>query len=150
MNIIIIAVDLGHFRTHRVIQDDPLGSPRIETVSSYDINEGLSKLSERLSDNAGRFERAGIEGEAARGYGEPHDLEREMRNRVIKRIAKDINAFINRDSCEKWHFAADEQINRHIVKLLAPGVKKKLDKTVNADLTKLKKGEILERFIKNK
>ena len=54
MDRLIIAVDLGHFKAYKVSTDSP-GSPKIQLVESYDSIEGHGKLSEKVTDGAGRF-----------------------------------------------------------------------------------------------
>ncbi|MBI4847804.1 MAG: host attachment protein [Nitrospirae bacterium] len=145
MSTIIITVDLGHFKAYRVTRP-PVGSAKIELVESYDSIEGLGKLSEKLSDSAGRFTGGGGEGEVAKGYGEPHNLELETRKKLVKTIAADINALIKKEACENWHLAAAGEINKDIIKKLEPEVKARLDKNIPANLTKIHKAEILSRF----
>lgn len=145
MKKIIVAVDLGHFKAYSVT-DDPLGRPVVKLVEGYDSLEGHGKLSEKLSDTAGRFAGGGGEGEVAKGYGEPHHLESETRKKLAKMIAMDINALIKKEGCESWCLAAGEKINEEIIKKLEPAVKSKLDKNITSDLTNVPKSEIVCHF----
>ncbi len=143
--IIIIVADQGHFKAYKVTKD-PLESPRITLIESYDSIEGHGKLGEKLSDAAGRFRRGGGKEEAAKGSGERHNIELETEKRLTKMIAKDIDALIVSEKCERWHLAAGEKINRRIIERLKPEVKAKLDKNITADLTGIDKSAILSRF----
>jgi len=145
MAAIIITVDLGHFKAYRVITDS-LASPKIELIESYDSIEGHGKLSEKLSDIAGRFVGGGGKGEVAKGYGEPHNLVADIRKKLVKMIAMDINALIKKEDCDKWYLAAGERINKDIVKKLEPKVKTKLKKNISLDLTNTPKSKILSHF----
>ncbi|MBI5409568.1 MAG: host attachment protein [Nitrospirae bacterium] len=145
MSKIIITVDLGHFKAYRVTSD-PLGRPIIELIESYDSIEGHGKLSEKLSDTAGRFTGGGGEGEVAKGYGEPHHLELEIRKKLVKMIAMDINALIKKEDCKSWYLAAGKKINKEIVNKLEPEVKAGLEKNIPGDLTNVRKSEILSHF----
>ncbi len=142
---IIITADLGHFRAYKVTKD-PLESPRITLIESYDSIEGHAKLGDTLSDAAGRFGRGAGKDEVAKGYGERHNIELETEKRLIKTIARDINSLISREKCKKWHLAASEKINRRIIQNLKPEVKAGLDKNITADLTGTDKSEILNLF----
>jgi len=142
---IIITVDLGHFKAYKVTMD-PVASPKIELIESYDSIEGHLKLGEKLSDTAGRFVGGGGEGEVAKGYGEPHHLESDIRKKLVKIIALNINTLIKKDDCEKWYLAAGERINKEIIQKLEPAVKAKLDKNISFDLTNIPKSEILSHF----
>jgi hypothetical protein len=145
MDKIIIIADLGHFKAYKVTKE-PMESPRVTLIESYDSIEGHGKLGDKLSDTAGRFGGRGGEKEAARGHGERHNIELETEKKLIKMIAKDIDALIVSEKCEKWHLAAGEKINRQIIENLKQVVKAKLGKNITADLTKTDKSEILSHF----
>ncbi len=51
---VIIVVDLGHFKAYRVIKSS-LESTRIELLREYDAVNVREKFSEKVSDSAGRF-----------------------------------------------------------------------------------------------
>ena len=55
MSKVIIAVDLGHFKAYRVTKDPFAKSAKAELIESYDSIEARLKLSDRLSDAAGRY-----------------------------------------------------------------------------------------------
>ena len=145
MDRLIIAVDLGHFRAYKLSTDSP-GSPKIHLVESYDSVEGHGKLSEKVSDEAGRFGVGGGKNGAAKGYGEPHNIELEAEKKAARLIAKDIAAIISREGTKKWWFAAAHKLNGLVVENLDPEVKSNLDKNVNSNLTKTNKSEILKHF----
>ncbi|MEF9427169.1 MAG: host attachment protein [Candidatus Mariimomonas ferrooxydans] len=126
MNKIIIASDLGHFKAFRVTKE-PLESPRITLIKSYDSIEGHGKLGDKLSDSAGGYMRKGGKNEVAKGYSEPHNLGLEIQKKIIKMIAKDINTLIDSEDCKKWYLAAGKKINSQIIKNLKPEIKARLD-----------------------
>lgn len=141
---IIFVVDLGHFKAYR-ISDTPTG-PKITLVESTDYVDAHEKLSEKVTDRAGRFGLGrGKEG-AAKGYGEPHNMELEEEKRILKLIADNISTVLGREGCGEWYLAAPGEINGRIVNNLAPGVASSLGKNVPADLTKTKKAELLSYF----
>jgi hypothetical protein len=145
MDRLIIAVDLGHFKAYKVSTDSP-GSPKIKLVESYDSIEGHGKLSEKVSDGAGRFGVSGGKNGAAKGYGEPHNIELEAEKKAARLIAKDIIAIIGKEGIKKWWFAAANKLNSLIMENLDPDIKAKMDKNINSNLTKTNKSEILKHF----
>jgi hypothetical protein len=145
MSTIVIAVDLGHFKAYKVTRD-PLGRPIIDLIESYDSLEGHIKIGDKLSDTAGRFVGGGGKGEVAKGYGEPHHLESEIRKKLVKMIAMNINALIKKEGPENWFLAAGERINKDIIEDLEPKVRAKMDKNISIDLTNTPKAEILGHF----
>jgi hypothetical protein len=84
--------------------------------------------------------------EPAKGSGERHNIELETENKIIKMITKDINTLIDMEDCEKWYLAAGKKINRQIIESLKPEVKARLFKNITANLTNIKKSEILSHF----
>ena len=145
MNKIIIAVDLGHFKAYKVTKKE-LESPKIQLIESYDSLENHGKLSDKLSDKAGRDGMKGGKNGAAKGYGEPHNMELEMEKKAIRLIAKDINTIIKKEGSPKWYLAASKMINSQILDNLETSVKAKLDKNITSDLTKTDKSDIMKYF----
>lgn len=145
MNRIIIVVDLGHFKAYRVSKS-PMESARIELIKSYDAVEAHGKLSDKVTDSAGRFATGGGKNGAAKGYGEPHNLRLETEKKLIKMIARDINRLIKEEKYPGWNLAAAKRINKQIVELLTPDVIKTLKKNIPSDLTKKHRSEIMDYF----
>lgn len=145
MDKLIIAVDLGHFKAYRVSTDSP-GSPRIQLIESYDSLEGHGKLSEKLSDGAGRFGLNGGKNGSAKGFGEAHNIALETEKKTARLIAKDITTMIRREGVKKWWFAASDKMNSLVLENLDPDIKAKMDKNINSNLTNTKKAEILKHF----
>lgn len=145
MDRLIIAVDLGHFKAYKVSTGSP-GSPKIDLVESYDSIEGHGKLSEKLSDRAGRFGLSGRKNIDAKGFGEAHNITLEAEKKTAKLIAKDITAIIGREGVKKWWFAAPDKINSLVIENLDTGIKTMMDKNINSNLTNTKKSEVLKHF----
>jgi hypothetical protein len=145
MNKIIIAVDLGHFKAYRITKN-PMESARTKLIKSYDAIDAHGKLSEKLTDNAGRFGTGRGTKIVAKGYGEQHNLHMEIEKKLIKTIARDINEIIKKEKYPKWYLAAIRKINKQVVELLNVTVKNKLEKNITSDLTKTHTSEILSYF----
>jgi hypothetical protein len=145
MDKVIIAVDLGHFKAYKVTKQEH-ESPKIQLIESYDSIEAHGKLSDKLSDTSGRFGMGGGKNGAAKGYGEPHNIELEMEKKAAKLISNDINAIIKKEGSPKWYLAASKMINSQILDYLETDVKAKLDKNIMSNLTKTDKSDIMKHF----
>ncbi len=145
MEKVIIAVDLGHFKAYKVTKQEH-ESPKIQLIESYDSVEAHGKLSDKLSDTSGRFAMGGGKNGAAKGYGEPHNIELEMEKKAAKLISNDINAIIKKEGSPKWYLAASKMINGQILDNLEAEVKAKLDKNITSNLTKTDKADIMKHF----
>ena len=145
MDKVIIAADLGHFKVYKVTKQEH-ESPKIQLIESYDSLEAHGKLSDKLSDTSGRFAMGGGKNGAAKGYGEPHNIELEMEKKAARLISNDINAIIKKEGSPKWYLAASKMINSQILDNLDPGVKAKLDKNIMSNLTNTDKSDIMKHF----
>jgi hypothetical protein len=142
MKTIIFAVDLGHFKAYKVSKDPlNLSSPKVDLIESYDSVEAHGKLSEKVSDSAGRFKQG-----TGAGFGEPHSMLQESEKRQLKQIAGNIASLLQKEKCEKWYLAAAKDINNQVIEYLDPAVKSKMAKNVKANLTNTAKAEILGYF----
>lgn len=145
MEKIIIAVDLGHFKAYKVTKQEH-ESPKIQLIESYDSIEAHGKLSDKLSDTSGRFAMGGGKNGAAKGYGEPHNIELEMEKKAAKLISNDINAIIKKEGSPIWYLAASKMINGQILDNLDAEVKAKLSKNIMSNITKADKSDIMKHF----
>jgi len=146
MSRIIFVVDLGHFKAYRFTKDPFEKSAKTELIESYESIEARLKLSDKLSDAAGRYRQdSGKNGKAA-GFGEAHNIALESEKRLIRQIAADISEIVLREKCEKWCLAAPRNINGQILDHLDAHLKAKLDKNVPSNLTKTGKTELLNYF----
>ncbi len=146
MTKVIVAVDLGRFKAYKVTKDPYDKSAKTELIESYETIDARKKLSEKMSDAAGRFRiDSGRNGTGA-ASGEAHNLALETEKRLIKQLAEDINALITREKIEKWCLAAGKNINSQIIEMLSPSVRARLEKNVASNLTKAGKSEILGYF----
>jgi hypothetical protein len=142
MKKMLIVVDLGHFKAYRVSKS-PVESAKIELSKSFDTLEAHGRLREKLSDEAGRFGLKGGKG-GIMGYGEAHNMELEIRKKLIRQISEEINNLIRKERCNEWYLAAGKSINRQILENLDAAVMGKLVKNIVSDLTKKHKTELLD------
>jgi len=149
MDKLVILTDLGRLVAYRIrIDPDGIESPRAEMIKSMDCLDAHTKTSDRVSDSAGRFKRAGktLNGTRA-GYGEQHNMESETRRRLVKMAAGEISSLLTREGCPPWHLAANSSINNSLLESLTDEMKAMLGKNLKADLTSLSKSEVLDRFL---
>jgi len=144
MNKIIFTVDLGHFKAYRMLKN-PMESTRLELIKSFDSLDAHEKLSDSLTDQAGRF---GLSGGkmGVKGNGEAHSINIENSKRMTKRIAGNIASIVKNEGCEVWCLAAPKAVNNQILDNLDKSVRERLHKNVSADLTKMSKMEVIRYF----
>lgn len=149
MDKIVILTDLGRLVAYRILTDpDGIESPRAELIRYIESPEAYTKTSDKVSDSAGRFRRAGKTGNGTRaGYGEQHNMKTEGKRRLVRMAAGEINSLLMEEGCPHWHLAAGKSINNALLESLKPDLRAMLGKNLKADLTNLSKSEVLSRFV---
>lgn len=149
MDKVIVLTDLGRLVAYKLMIDpDGIQSPRIEMIRCIECPEARTRTSDRLSDSAGRFRRAGKADNGTRaGYGERHNMQSETQRRLVKTAADQISSILTTEGSPPWHLAAAKGINNALLGALTPEAKSLLRKNLKADLTNLSKSDVLNRFI---
>ena len=152
-NMVILA-NLGEMKVYDAMPRDLEAEAGVKPKNvKLDLVDGRNyvashwKLNEIVTDQAGRF-KGGSQGRGtfSRGsIGERHSLEKEIEEEVIREIAKDIST-IATDKNASWYLAMPDMIYKRVMDLLSPAAKGKLIKTLEKDLMKSDKTELVEIF----
>jgi hypothetical protein len=145
-NKIVVVTDLGTLKAYKVDKHDFGRSPRLELLQDLQIADAHEKLTDKVTDLAGRFGKGGGPGTGA-GAGERHNIELEHRKRLVRRLTDQLNTLIRHEDVETCYFAASKEINHQILDGLDPHVRMKIEKNIPLDLTKLNKVDLLGRFV---
>ncbi|MDX1680509.1 MAG: host attachment protein [Akkermansiaceae bacterium] len=142
MNSLIILADLGRVKAYRITcdDDDPRTSPAFEDVLDVDLQNQHSKVSERYTDKAGRF----AYGKGSQSVGENHNEEDEAEAQQMGSVADVIQEAAKGDS--DIYFAAPKEIVADLQKTLDAALRKRIKKTLELNLVKTPKLELLDRF----
>lgn len=145
---LVVVADLGCFKAFKLENNQLHRSPRLELLEQFESAEAHGKLVEKVSDLAGRFPRGGVGAQAtgAMSDGERHNIELEMRRRLVRQLARRLNTLARSQDVDHWLLAASKEINHQLLDELDPQVRAKIQKNVHADLTKLEHAEILRHF----
>jgi hypothetical protein len=143
-NTLIVVTDLGAFKAYRLEKTHPQGTPRLEPLEEFFNQEAHSKLTEKLTDSAGRNRSPASR--MATTMGEQHNLKLELRKRLVKQLAGKLNALLRPDDFDHCFFAASKEINHQILAELPDRVRAKIVKNIQADLTKAGRSDLLKHF----
>lgn len=163
---LIIVADLGDLKAYRMEKLEAVNrqdtTQTSHVVQRGDFKEALvlislkdfsyikahKKLEDIVSDEAGRFKGAGVmAGEEVRGsYGERHNIDLEIKKRLIKAIAEDIGELVENEAPRAWYLAFPQETTNQLLEALDPEVKKTLANNIKVDLTKIRQNEILSHF----
>ena len=145
---LVIVTDLGLLRAYRVVQGRTDHQPHLELVDELRPDVAHQKISDQLSDQAGRFAKgsgaSGVPGDLSSG--EHHDLELEQHRRLIKLLAGKINDLLADVSVATCSVAASAPILRRLLDQLAAPVRAKIATTLALNLSKSDPGELLAHF----
>ena len=142
---LIIVVDLGLLRAYR-IDLTPQRTPRLEQIHELVLEEGHSRLSDQVTDLAGRHGAPAQKGRSA-PMADDHNLRLEAKRRLIRKLASRVSEIIQQNAKNGCWFAAPKEINAQILSELSPAVRKRIQQTVPCDFTKLNPTEMLGRFL---
>ncbi|HWF18237.1 MAG TPA: host attachment protein [Verrucomicrobiae bacterium] len=145
-NKLVVVADLGHLKAYRVEYDEVSTHPKLDLIAHIATDEADGRLSDKLTDEAGRF-MGGQRGHEIRASGERHNITLEFERRAVGQLAKNINHIIKRaNNGEPVYFAAHKEINHQILQHLDPSVRARIEKIVPEDLVKVKGMKLLEHF----
>lgn len=145
-NKLVVVTDLGSLKAYKLEQNNFGRTPRLELLQELEIADAHEKLTDKVSDLAGRFGKGGGPGTGA-SAGERHNIELEHRKRLVRQLTDRVNGLARPREVEGVYFSASKEINHQILEGLEPGVRAKIERNIAADLAKLEKAELLKRFL---
>src|SRR5262245_37288363 len=144
---LVIVTDRGSLKAYRVTEP-PTRGPSLQIVQAFNITDAHGRLTDKLSDLAGRFpvtEGAG----AHRGpgsIGERTQLATETDRRIQKGLADQIAKIVSQNGKDGWSFAAPAEIHEAIVDLLPVVVRQRIVEHVKSDLVKVEAARLTSHF----
>src|SRR5579872_355264 len=105
-NKLVVVADLGHLKAYRVEYDEASSHPRLELIGQLDTNGADGRLSDKLTDGAGRFAGGGRGQHEIRASGERHNIVLEFERRAIGELVRQINRFVKQEAESPVYFAA--------------------------------------------
>src|SRR3954471_22527963 len=148
-NTLVVITDLGAFRCYKMDNTELFGTPRLELVEEMNPREMDHRYANTLTARSGRTAQGNVNLQSSgnNSDGESHNMELEKRRRALKQIGEHINRLLAKDEYERCFLAAPEEINAQLIEMLSPVVRKKIEKNLGCDLTRLNKSEVLEHFM---
>jgi hypothetical protein len=143
---LVITADRGSLKAYQV-NETPTRGPSLKLIQAFDITDAHGKLTDKLTDLAGRFpvtESAGAHRGAA-SIAESK-LATETDRRINKELADQITKIVNDSGKEGWAFAAASKIHSAIVDLLPDRVRNRIVEHVKSDLVKVEPAKLPKHF----
>ena len=143
----VIVADRGSLKAFRV-EETPTRGPSLQLVQAFNLTDAHGKLSDKLSDLAGRFPVTNGAGahRGAASIAERTQLENETDRRLYKQLADEITKVVSENSTEGWSFAAPAEMHSAIVDLLPARVRDRIIEHVKSDLVKVEPAKLAAHF----
>jgi len=141
---LVIVADRGHLKAFK-----PGAERGLQLLHTTDFKEGLEKLSEQLTDQAGAFPDGGTMGHGT-STAERLTLVDEIDSRIFRRIGQVIDQLHSEHTPGPWALAAPSEINRAILSEISPSVRDSLALNLPLDLTNTPHGQLAEHFVRGR
>jgi hypothetical protein len=147
---LIIVTDLGLLRAYRETQNKADRQPHLELIAELKLEKAHQKLSDQLSDQAGRFARgsgtANPSGDLSAG--ESLNSEAEQSRRLISQMAGKIDSLLMEDDVVGCSLAVSAAIHKQLLEALDPKARAKIDRVLASNLVSTDPTELIAHFEK--
>jgi hypothetical protein len=141
---LVVVADRGSLKAYRV-DDTPTRGPSLHLVQAFNITDAHGKLSDKLTDFAGRYAADGAGAHPGASFAETK-LENETDRRIYRQLADQIAKIVKNGAGTGWSFAAAADIHKAIVDLLPGNVRDRIVEHVKSDLVKIEPARLHSHF----
>lgn len=145
---LIIVADLGLLRAYLETQNAGDRHPHLERVEELKLESAHEKMSDQVTDQAGRFPKGGgaqnIPGDLSAG--ESLHSEAEQSRRLISQLARRINTLLAEDAVTRCSLAVSGAIHKQLLEALDPKARAKIVQSLASNLTKTDPQELVGHF----
>jgi len=151
---LVIVTDRGLLRAFRQTQNASDRQPRLELIGELKPAAAREKLSDQVSDQAGRFARGGgggagagaISGDLSAGEGLNREAEKD--HRLIQQLAGKIDTLLADESVATCLLAVSAPIHKQLFEALQPASRDKITQVLASNLAKTDPTELPGHFAK--
>jgi hypothetical protein len=144
----IITADLGSLRVFRVVKSETDLHSHLQAVADEHNPEAGEKISDIVTDQAGRFPRGGgannVQGDLSAG--ERLHFEDEILKRQVRYMAERIDKVLNKEKPRSCAIALSPAVHRQILDALSSKNRGLIGEVVSSNLTKTEPTELLKHF----
>lgn len=144
---IIIVGDAGTLKAYRIAEtSSTTNRSKAETIKKITYSAAHTKLSDLVSDRAGRFRGSGSIKGNSRAFGEDNHLFEEMRRKSIAHLAHDIEGIMKHGDAQHFYLSLPKKIHNKVLEAMSKGSRAKIVRESAADLTKSSVMDLRKRF----
>ncbi len=142
---LIIVADRGSLKAFRV-DETPNRGPSLHLIQALDITDAHGRLSDKVTDQAGRFSISDGDARRTSAMAERTGLDTENDRRIHKQIAEHIAGIVRGEGMKGWSFAAPASIHSAVVNALPAEVRDLVVEFVKSDLVKIEPAKFAAHF----
>ncbi|MBS1902149.1 MAG: host attachment protein [Bacteroidetes bacterium] len=143
---VIITANFGALKAYRIEEKSLVHRRGCELIRKTEYERAHKKLSEIVTDRAGRFRGSGVATNKNRSFGEEHHLADDLKQKAVKQIAHDIDGVIKHTPANGYYLAVPKAISKDILDRLSAATRSKITKRVDVDIVKEPVQAIRDRF----
>jgi hypothetical protein len=147
---LVVVADRGRFKAFELVRGEDDSRAHLKLVETKDQPLMRSKLSEQVSDSAGRFQHSRAPRQAGQpemsSMGERHDMELERHRRAARAVAHEIDGLLAGKEFGSCWLAASHSSHHVLLDMVRPATRAKIRRVLPLDLTKSAPREVLEHF----
>lgn len=138
---LIIVTDRGSLKAYKV-RETPNRGAALTLAQAFDTTDAHGRYQNKVTDQAGQFPT----GKTGGGTAERQGIETENDRRIVRQLADNIAATVQREGMDGWSFAAPASIHSAIFELLPPEVRACLVEHVKSDLVSIEVADLPKHF----
>jgi hypothetical protein len=142
---LVIVADRGSLKAYRV-NETPTRGPSLHLVQAFNTTDAHGRLTDKVTDQAGRFSVRDPAGVLRTGSIAEPKLENETDRRLYRQLADQIAKVVKSDGIEGWSFAAPAEFHSAIVDLLPNDIRGRIVEHVKSDLVKVEPSRLGSHF----
>lgn len=142
---LIVVVDLGCLKVYR-LERTPLGTPHLTLICEEVVREAVEKISDHVSDFAGRHSSPGQPGRSA-PMSDDHNLELELEHRALKHLANRIRTISESVDNSSICLIAHKEILKGLMSELPGSIRNRVQFTLARDLVKAEVRHLIDVLV---
>ena len=142
---LIIVADRGSVKAYKV-DETPNRGPSLHLIQAFDITDAHGRLSDKVTDQAGRFPTGDGATRHTVRWQSGRDSTPKTIAEFIKQIAEHIVRIVKSEGMEGWSFAAPASIHSAVVDALSADVRDRVVEFVKSDLVKIEPAKFANAF----
>lgn len=144
---IFIATDLGLLRAYREFKRRQDREPHLELIKEFKPESARKKLSDQVSDRAGRLPRPNTGGASSGdSANERQNRDDELERRVVKQLAQTIDELVTSEEVDDCRLAISAPIHKQLLDAIDHRTREKIGHVLASDLARAEPQELHERL----